>query len=163
MEPTLDEALLAAYLDGELTPQERQALEQRLAVEPELRQRLTVLEETWHCLDLLDRESADSDKVEATLKTVAVSLSPIPLTPLRMNRWGRWGLATAVGLAIFAVTFQLGKSLPEKDASTYSAGIEERRQLSETLKNLSTWDKESLLNEEPSLIIHELKQLWNAH
>ena len=162
MDPTLDEALLTAYLDGELEPSERQSLEQRLADEPELRQRLTLLEETWHCLDLLERESADAEKIETTLKTAAISVSAPSFLPVRVNRWGRWSVAAFVGLALFAVTFQIGTRTP--------AGIlhlrqiaKENKQLAETLEKLPLWEKEGLLNEEPNAIIDALKLLWNEH
>ena len=114
MEPTLDDALLTAYLDGELTPQDRQRLEQRLANEPELRQRYVMLEETWHCLDLLEQESADAEQIETTLKIAAVSISAYPSTTSasKMLRFGKWGIALFAGLAVFIVTFQIGKQSP---------------------------------------------------
>jgi len=112
MEPTPDEALLTAYLDGELTPQERQRLEQRLADEPELRQRLALLEETWHCLDLLEQENVDAEKIETTLKIAAVSVSAVPFPSLKINRWGKWGIAALAGLILFAATFQFGSLTP---------------------------------------------------
>jgi hypothetical protein len=109
MEPTPDEILLTAYLDGELAPQDRQHLEQRLADEPELRQRLIVLEETWHYLDLLEQESADVEKIEATLHVAAVSVSAVPFAMLNISRWGRRGMVFLVGLVLFIIPFQFSK------------------------------------------------------
>lgn len=117
MEPTLDEALLTAYLDGELSPQDRQSLEQRLANEPGLRQRLTVLEETWHYLDLLELECADVEKIETTLKIAAVSVAGKPFVPQKIRRWGTWGITALAGLAIFLVTFNFGKRSELDDPS----------------------------------------------
>jgi len=111
MEPTLDEALLTAYLDGELAPEERQRLEQRLAEEPLLRQHLALLEETWHCLELLEQESVDTENIETTLKIAAVSMS-MPLLSLKINRWIKWGLAALAGLALLVVTFHFGNWTP---------------------------------------------------
>ena len=117
MEPTADDALLTAYLDGELTPQDRQRLEQRLANEPELRQRLTMMEETWHCLDLLEQENADAEQIETTLKIAAVSVSGFSFPPSRTSRIGRWSIALLAGLALFIIAFQFGKRSPLDDPS----------------------------------------------
>jgi len=112
MEPTPDEALLTAYLDGELLPQDRQLLEQRLVNEPELRQRLAQLEETWKYLDLLEQESVDAEQIETTLKLAAISVSAYPFTASKTSRLGRWGIAVFAGLIVFVVTFQIGKQSP---------------------------------------------------
>ena len=117
MEPTLDEALLTAYLDGELTPQDRQRLEQRLTEEPELRQRLTLLEETWHYLDLLEQESADAEKIETTMRIAAVSVLGTPLMPPNVSRFVKWGFVLLAGIALFIVSFQVGKQSPLDDPS----------------------------------------------
>jgi len=120
MEPTPDEALLTAYLDGELTPQDRQVLEQRLANEPELRQRLTVLEETWHYLDLLEQDGVDVEKIETTLKIATISVSNVPFAPPNINRWVMWvirGLAVLVGAVLFVLPFQIGKRSSLDDPS----------------------------------------------
>ena len=162
MEPTLDEALLTAYLDGELEPTERQSLEQRLANESELRQRLILLEETWHCLDLLEKEDVNAEKVEATLKTAAISVLPPAFLPVTTNRWGKWSVAACLGLALFVVTFQIGNRAPA--GTPHLRQIEEEnRQLAKTLETLPLWEKEGLLNEDPEVIINALKLLWNEH
>jgi hypothetical protein len=109
MEPTLDDALLTAYLDGELTPLDRQRLEERLANESELRHRLALLEETWHYLDLLEPENADAEQIETTLKLAAVSVSGVPFLPPKMSRFGTWGIAALAGIVLFTVTFNFGK------------------------------------------------------
>ena len=109
MEPTIDEALLTAYLDGELTPHDRQFLEQRLVNEPELRQRLTLLEEIRYCLDLLEQEGPDIEKIETTLKVAAVSVSTSPFTQLKINRYVKWGIAALIAVLLFTVSFQFGK------------------------------------------------------
>lgn len=162
MEPTQDEVLLTAYLDGELEPPERQGLEQRLVDEPELRQLLTLLEETWHYLDLLEREYTDAEKIETTLKAAAIVVSVPSFLPVRMNRWRRWSIAAFVGLALFVLTFQIGNRTPADISVAHPTEVE-NKQLAETLSALPLWEKESLLYEEPKTIINTLKLLWNKH
>ena len=117
MEPTPDETLLTAYLDGELAPQDRQLLEQRLAEEEELRQRLNLLEETWHYLDLLERDEVDAEKIETTLKVLAVSMSGAPFPALKTSRWGQWTIAALLGLVFFVLFFQFGQQSLHNDPS----------------------------------------------
>jgi hypothetical protein len=68
-----DEAILIEYLDGELSLRDRQIVESRLAAEPEFRETLTRLEESWKLLDLLERDETDKKFVESTLETVVFS------------------------------------------------------------------------------------------
>ena len=48
-----EDELLVAYLDGELDEAARVNVEKRLAEEPDLRSRLTLLERAWDLLDEL--------------------------------------------------------------------------------------------------------------
>ena len=117
MEPTPDETLLTAYLDGELSPTERQHIEYRLANEPELRQRLTLLEKTWQCLDVLVQESIDAEQIETTLKIAAVSVTNTTIASSNISRFSKWSMTLFAGLVVFLVTFQLGKQSPFDDPS----------------------------------------------
>jgi len=123
MEPTPDEALLIAYLDGELSPPDRELLDQRLTDESELRHRLTLLEGTWRCLDLLEQESVVAEQIEATLNITAISLSSIPLIPPKIHRYGRWGIAVLAGMVLFVITFTLGKQ-SATDTSSFRRMVE---------------------------------------
>lgn len=117
MEPTPDETLLTAYLDGELMPQDRQLLEQRLAEEPELRQRLLLLEETWHYLDLLEQDSVDTEIIETTMRVTAVSMSVPSFVPPKISRFSKYTLAVLAGIVLLTVTFTLGKQSEWDDPS----------------------------------------------
>lgn len=59
-EPTRDELLAMAYVDGELTPEGRAELEQRLGESPELRREVTALKE----LELLARAAAPREPMD---------------------------------------------------------------------------------------------------
>jgi hypothetical protein len=61
---------LAAYLDGELSPEETQALESRLATDANLRSELGQLQKAWDLLDVLPRAKADE-----TFSTTTMSLA----------------------------------------------------------------------------------------
>ena len=65
-----DELLLIEYLDGELTQTDRKRIEDRLVKEPDLREKLAKLEESWRFLDQLEAFSTDKELVETTLETV---------------------------------------------------------------------------------------------
>jgi hypothetical protein len=114
VEPTSEELLLAAYLDGELPSSERHRLEERLAREPELRQQLTLLEQTWHYLDLLEKEPSDEEHVETTLKLAAVSVSAVP--PAAQNRHlRRFFTGSILWAAVFFGAFFLGERFASDD------------------------------------------------
>lgn len=63
---------LVAYLDGELPPEERRALEQRLGADAELRKRLRELQNGWEMLDELPLASSSSQLLETTLRMAAI-------------------------------------------------------------------------------------------
>jgi anti-sigma factor RsiW len=69
--------LLSAYLDGELSADERAALEQRLADSPELRGMLDELQSVSHQVRSLPPQSAGGDfaprVVQAALAAAAVA------------------------------------------------------------------------------------------
>ena len=162
MEPTPEESLLTAYLDGEISPQDKQLLEQRLAEESELRERLSELEETWHYLDLLERENADAEKIETTMRVTAISMSAIPLLPPKIRWFSEWSAFFLACALLLMTSFYLGKSgynLPlHFGIGTFDIDKECTR-LAETLGKMPPFEQERLLTEEPLQIINELKQL----
>jgi len=72
-EMTLQQQLVA-YLDGELDTRQSRQVEQLLADDPEVRERLRELDHTWEMLGELDDTpaEADADLTQATLETVAM-------------------------------------------------------------------------------------------
>ncbi len=72
--PTLDEELVA-YLDHELDEEASRRIEQLLAVDPKIRQRLQALEQAWDALNELHRVEVDDQFTQSTLEMVAVAAS----------------------------------------------------------------------------------------
>ena len=102
---TQDDLLLMEYLDGELTPPNRRHLESRLAEEPDLREKLSAMERSWHSLDLLERTGEDKNLVETTLETVVLSVEMDIATQerqLHQKRWRRWGITVLLALLALA-------------------------------------------------------------
>ncbi len=91
---------LSAYLDGELDPAARQALEARLARDPALRAELQRLERAWGMLDGLPTATVEKSFSRSTMAMVAVAASQ-ELTErqsLLPRQRRMWKLAALVGL-----------------------------------------------------------------
>ena len=71
-EPEME--VLVAYLDGELDAQGVRQMENRLAVEPDLRAKMTSLEQTWNLLNELETVSADKELVRSTMEVVTLTI-----------------------------------------------------------------------------------------
>ena len=103
IEPPVDplDEQLTAYLDGELPPEEARALEQRLARDVTVRERLRELAGAWDMLDNLPRTTVDESFAKTTVAMVAVAakedLAQLQTTAPRQKRQ-RW-LSAAVGVA----------------------------------------------------------------
>lgn len=67
------EEQIVAYLDGELSPQERRRFEGLLASDGKLREKVLYLQRTWDLLDKLDREPVGKEFSHTTLEMVAVA------------------------------------------------------------------------------------------
>ena len=67
--PELDEELLSAYLDGELSDEQRREFQARLASEPILRERLVTYQQAW------DRSIAQIKKAVPLAKELGVKIS----------------------------------------------------------------------------------------
>ena len=71
-ESSLEEQLVA-YLDGELDGESCRRIEELLAVDPEVRQKLHWLERTWEVLDELDTTPVGEDFTRTTMEMVALA------------------------------------------------------------------------------------------
>jgi hypothetical protein len=69
-----DVELLVAYLDGELDAQEVRQMEDRLSVEPDLREKMASLEQTWNMLDQLETVPIDKELVRSTMEVVTLTI-----------------------------------------------------------------------------------------
>jgi anti-sigma factor RsiW len=71
-ESSLEEQLVA-YLDGELDAESARRIEERLAAEPEVREALNRLEQTWDMLDELGSTPVGNGFTRTTLEMVTVA------------------------------------------------------------------------------------------
>ncbi len=114
-----DEAILIDYLEGELTSKERQLIEDRLTKEPDLRETLTRLEESWRCLDMLENYPTDKELVEDTLETVVLDAELSLTRQMRSVRRRFPWKTVALGFGVvfmLAFGFVFGKGLaPDKN------------------------------------------------
>jgi anti-sigma factor RsiW len=98
---------LMAYLDGELGDERRRYLDERISGNPELRQKVKELQQTWDLLDELPREPVGDDFTRITVEMVAVQAeSEAQLQVRRANWWRRTALL--LGLAFSAVAGAAG-------------------------------------------------------
>jgi hypothetical protein len=111
-----DETILIEYLDGELSTESRKKVEERLAHEPELREKLAQLEHDWDCLDLLDRTRTDNKIVETTLEMVIASVEK---TKNKKNNkrslFVKLSLLLLMALLVFFFSFRFGERLVPDD------------------------------------------------
>lgn len=105
--PVSDDALLTAYLDGELSADERAVLERRLAGEAALAARLDELKRGGRdfagAFDLVLAE-APHERLSAILARAAEQVRPAP------RDWRRWAIAASV--AFFVLGAAAGTLLP---------------------------------------------------
>ena len=156
---TLEEQLVA-YLDGELDVAESRRIEQLLATDPQVRQKLQALERTWELLDRLHRVDVDERFTRTTLEMVSVAATEDleqsrALLPVRRRR--HWLLAVggamvAALLGFLAVTLlrpqpnkRLLQDLPVLEH------LEEYRQV-ESLKFLQTLSRDGAFDHDRAVV-----------
>ena len=69
-----DVELLVAYLDGEMDTQGVRQVEDRLSVEPDLREKMASLEQTWNMLGELESVPVDKELVRSTMEVVTLTI-----------------------------------------------------------------------------------------
>ncbi len=103
----LDE-MLVAYLDGELDDTAARALEERLARDPKVRDRLKALSGSWDLLDALPRAMLDERFARTTVEMVSLAASEDlagDQVRARARKRGRWMLGAICALAAAMVGF----------------------------------------------------------
>jgi hypothetical protein len=101
--------LLSAYLDGEVSPEERAVVEQRLEQSPQLRETLDELSEVGDLIRRLPKPRAPIDLPERVVAAIAPRpLASSALSPKRNRLFGAWpllaaGTVLAAGVAIVVV------------------------------------------------------------
>ncbi|MEC8554193.1 MAG: hypothetical protein VXZ82_04210 [Planctomycetota bacterium] len=74
MKKPIDDETLVSFLDGELTQTERESLEQQIAGDQHLQQRIQGLQQTWEMLVDLPQETPNPDLTRSTIELVTLEL-----------------------------------------------------------------------------------------
>jgi hypothetical protein len=105
-----EKAELVAYLDGELDELATQAVEAKIAADPDARAELDALKQTWGMLDFLPKASPSVNFTNRTLERLTLEnvLTPasktVPATPSRSGSW----LAPAGWIAVLLLAASAG-------------------------------------------------------
>ena len=92
---------LVAYLDGELTDEEAEAVARAISADPKLRRRVAALKHTWQMLDTLPEPRATGAFTQQTMDTVQfVSQTQSQLKSDWRSRWQFLAQRTAFVLGI---------------------------------------------------------------
>jgi anti-sigma factor RsiW len=94
-----ERADLVAYLDGELAPEAKRALEARLARDPDARAEAEALSKTWELLEYLPRPAASGNFTSRTLDRLSVSLRT-QLGRGSRRGWPAWSVGVAWAAAV---------------------------------------------------------------
>jgi anti-sigma factor RsiW len=116
MDDQLTDQELVAFLDGEIAESERATIEQRIANEPELGQRLDDLRATWQLLDHLSPTEPTDDFTKTTVTMTAVRSRRGALSRFARRRWKTLagvfaGLAAGYGAVFLPLQYEQQKRL----------------------------------------------------
>ena len=114
--PELDEELLSAYLDGELSDEQRREFQARLASEPILRERLVTYQQAWDLLDQYPETPQKPSFTKSTLEMAAVGVvkeTPARSYPvsregrrLKLPSWALWLVASSILGSLAGLAFR---------------------------------------------------------
>lgn len=116
MSTSFSDELLSAYLDGELSPAEREQVERRLDSSPELRDQLDDLREVGRRVRSLDQPSAPDDfyaGVLQNLREAAVARPEVAARPRRSRR-AVWMSSTAAVAACLLLAVLVVRNSPRE-------------------------------------------------
>ena len=120
-EPAEWDEEIVAYLDGELEGEQTLALEERLTQEPEMRQRVAELQQSWDMLDVLERPETRENFTESTMELVVAEArrEQDEQQPAKGRLFPVWLLGAASWLALAgiagAAAFAIGARLDWPD------------------------------------------------
>ena len=114
---------ISAYLDGELTPEERRAFEEKIANQPELKARVEEERLAWDALEALEADDPDLELTEKTVDRLN-SETQTELKTLEAQETRKRKLFRTVGLAGAAAAFAIGYLL----FSVLFPSVEKRRE-----------------------------------
>lgn len=147
---------LVAYLDGELSPQRRQEIEQRLVSDEAFRRQSQQLERAWDFLDELPESEVDDSFTHSTVEMVAVSASRDFEETVQQRRKRlplKWMALGGIGIVAISAGYYLAQrqlSAPNRQLQQDLPIIEEidLYRVSDSLEFLEKLDEEGLFHEE---------------
>ncbi|MEM6979005.1 MAG: hypothetical protein AAF539_05000, partial [Planctomycetota bacterium] len=122
-----DDEILVAYLDDELSPDDRRSLEARLIDDAALRDRMRQLQTSWDLLTELPSPTPNTKMVQSTMELVVADLTgqtqrerstskksrlALPSSPLK--RQVIWFVAAASAMALLAMGFAHYRSVRQQ-------------------------------------------------
>jgi hypothetical protein len=123
----LDDELLSAYIDGELTDEERAAVEARLETDPAARELIAELRSLSGSLKSLPRATLAEDLRGPVLNQVGTSQVLLPRVQLSMARRLMWP-AIAIAAALMLMFFQGNESTEIDKVASARGDTAEQRQ-----------------------------------
>jgi anti-sigma factor RsiW len=115
-----EKAELVAYLDGELDESATQAIEAKIATDPDARAELDALQQTWGLLDYLPKATPSPNFTNKTLERLTLEDTSAQPTAKSRTLWPAaigWAAAVlvAIGVGYAATAFLWPKPITDTD------------------------------------------------